>query len=96
MSKYTKLKKQLFRKRGYMCEHCRVSRATDVDHAVYPRSVGKTINDPENLLLLCKRCHANKPPGFRRTAWEKNVERYGLEHMREWNNSLDLRNKLPW
>ena len=96
MNAWNQQKKRLLRERGSMCELCRVSRATDADHAVYPKSVGKHIDDEENCILLCKECHANKPDGYREWAWARNCERYGTEHMRAWNNALNLRLKLPW
>jgi len=95
MVKWKERKRELFKERGWTCELCG-SGAQDADHSIYPKAVGKRIDDKENLIALCRQCHTNKPPGFRRTAWEINVKRYGLEHMREWNNQLDLRLKLDW
>lgn len=96
MNAWNAQKKRMMEERGEMCELCRKARATDLDHAVYPKSVGKDIRDDENLILLCRDCHANKPSGYRRWAWEKNCERYGRFHMIRWNRDLRLVIKPRW
>ena len=94
---YQEQLQRLIEERGRKCEYCgKAGGILDMDHAVYPKRVGKDIRDDENMIVLDRECHANKPDGYREWAWARNCERYGTEHMRAWNNALNLRLKLPW
>jgi 5-methylcytosine-specific restriction endonuclease McrA len=62
LAAYTKLRLQILERDGYQCQHCRV-RAIDghllETHHVVKRSADKTRRlDPDNLVTLCRACHA--------------------------------------
>jgi 5-methylcytosine-specific restriction endonuclease McrA len=90
MNEWNQRKKRLIRERGELCEYCEKRTAADLDHAIYPKSVGKRIDDDQNLILLCKQCHANKPKHYRNWAYLHNWKRYD---MNKWVGGLDLKVK---
>lgn len=93
------LRDQLIQERGRKCEYCGNTQGVfDADHACLPkctyRKKMKALDEPYNLILLCRECHARKDSGYRQWAWETNAARYGRDVMQEWKNSLDL--KVKW
>ena len=63
-------------------------------HAVYHRNKNiPELNAPENLLPLCKRCHAEfHAEGYsgRCRAWRMKCEEFGWGHMNEWHIGLPM------
>jgi len=69
----------------------------DWHHAVYRRMKSvPQLNEPENLLLLCKACHAEfHETGYsgRCLAWLMKCQEFGLEHMTRWHDELPMKTK---
>lgn len=96
MDEITKL--DLIRKRDWMCEWCRVNRATDLHHCLIPRMKGKKELDvEENLMICCHKCHVGKElldtQEVKEYFWNVQCERYGHKHMTDWVKSLPLKIK---
>lgn len=95
-NKWNELKKELF-ERHPMCKLCRVRPAVHLHHAVINKGKVKNkkfhkyLDVKENALEICAQCHvAADSYDFRKIAYRINVERYGLDCMREWYDSLPL------
>lgn len=92
MNKWNLQKKELIEERGYECEHCGGD-PEHAHHAIMNRKKGvKELNDPRNLILVCRRCHKHGWE-YRKRAWRINCERYGRKNMIDWLENIPLINK---
>jgi hypothetical protein len=90
-------RESLFRRRGWVCEICRVRHATDLHHCLIRRDKRKPeLNAEENYQCLCHYCHMS---GYgdtrenRQVFWMRQVERYGYDHMTAYLEDLPLKVK---
>lgn len=89
-------------RRGYYCECGCGKMGQDAHHALihHIKHKGKTkykeLNDPRNLILVNHLEHINRKfdtRNWRQRFWQKQVERYGVERMNEWLESLPAKLK---
>lgn len=65
MQKYIEIafKSRWLKPCNLQCERCNKSQAQDVDHIDgrgWKRNIDNRMYDPNNLILLCRKCHTNK------------------------------------
>ena len=84
------IKRELVQERTKTCEFCGAV-AVDAHHAIIStqKRSRKILNDPRNLVLVCRACHVNSEDAIRQ-AWGLLCERYGRDVMVEWVEGLDL------
>jgi len=88
---------KIVEKRGIFCEYCHARKGTTLHHCLYHRKKGAAFLDcEENLELLCSECHSKGVVNsfeHRIDFYNVQCQRYGKEHMENWNNSLPLKVK---
>ena len=87
----------LLRRRGYVCEICRIRPATDLHHCLLRRDKRKPeLNHEINLECVCRECHLlgyGDTLEHRRTFYVRQVERYGYDVVHAWLDGLPLKIK---
>lgn len=74
------------------CQDCGTRSNLQVHHCEF-RSHGGT-NDPENLILLCFRCHANHAHGDKADQYRKLYKRIAYERTKQTGGDGDIRQTL--
>jgi len=94
--------RRLIKERGAICEVKGCSNlAVEAHHCLYHRRRGKhpvpELDMDENLQLVCLQCHrvTGRANGFENRVdfWKRQCERFGREHMIEWNQGLPIKVK---
>ena len=85
-----------YRYAHYSCAVCGRGHV-EFHHCIYHRMAEvPELNCPENLLAVCKRCHAElHAEGYsgRCRAWNMKCKEFGVDHMRQWHEGLPMKTK---
>lgn len=68
------LRKKILKQRGKRCEICGFEGYVEMHH-INPMNNGG-INSPENVLILCEKCHANMHGAIKRKYFDINCKYY--------------------